>query len=120
MNLLVSKGDSHPQSFQDHSMYPYDKRCKRVKIAAFPSCGRVGGRGGGPQLLRAAGHEVIFTSGASGAAPREPVPWRFTRTAEHRSRGRTLAPRSPQQSPSGAPAAPQQSPAAPSSPQRSQ
>src|SRR3954470_319234 len=61
--VLLVRGDSHHEYFQDHSMYPYDKRCKWLNFLGFHLVGRV---------------MVILTSGTSGHEPREPVPWRFT------------------------------------------
>nr|BFD85994.1 hypothetical protein StreXyl84_53950 [Streptomyces sp. Xyl84] len=78
-------------------MYLYDKRCNWVKCHVSLSGDGVRADGGRASLSHTARPVLIFTSGASGSAPAEPVPWRFTRTADPRS-GRTLAPRSPRQS----------------------
>ncbi|GLW45890.1 hypothetical protein Stsp02_15520 [Streptomyces sp. NBRC 14336] len=36
---LLVRGDSHHEYFQAHRMYPYDKRCKRMKFGGFPPLG---------------------------------------------------------------------------------
>lgn len=76
-------------------MYLYDKRCNWVKCHVTLSGDGVRTDGGPAALSHTARSVLIFTSGASGSAPAEPVPWRFTRTADPRSRPYACSPQSP-------------------------